>query len=93
MPEDSERSTGGDRESFSVEQLLVALREAEDRNLTDEQVALFASIFVEQHSPLPLNEDTLATAMWMLAARRVSSERAEMLLVQLEESGDVEEDA
>jgi hypothetical protein len=69
---------------------LTALREADDHQLSDEQVALLAALYGDEFSPLPLNDTTLAGAMLMLAARCVTAERAEMLLEALAAEGSVE---
>jgi hypothetical protein len=70
--------------------LLRALRDADDKQLSDEQVALLAAAYVEAYSPVSLTDTTLAGAMLVLAARRVTAERAEMLLEALAAEGSVE---
>ena len=74
------------------EQLLTALCEANERQGSDEDVALLAVDFIIRSNlvdPIPV---TLARAMLMLAARRVTPERAEMLLQELLDRGLIEEE-
>jgi hypothetical protein len=53
----------------------------------EEDVALLAVLYVDRFTPVPVTADTLAGAMLMLAGRRITPERADMLIQELETKG------
>lgn len=90
-PRPARGTTGAGRRHMTgtptQENLLTALRNADERCVADTDVALLASAYIQRYTTLPVNDTSLAGAMLMLAGRKVTRERAEMLLDELEQSG------